>query len=50
MTRAGEKLYGDWERRIDESTPPIRWGRMLYALALVAIIVVVGGSALFGFG
>jgi len=49
MTRAGEKLYGDWERCIDKNARSICGGRAPYSVFLIAVIVVVRGSALFGF-
>lgn len=41
MTRAGEKLYGDWERRFDPSPPRRpRWPWIVAAIgaAIVAFL------------
>lgn len=50
MTRAGEKLHGEWERRVAQQARPVRWWPLLRAAVLVVLIIGVGGSALFGFG
>lgn len=52
MSRAGEKLYGDWQRACDEDDAqgPVRRREQLRMLLLLLLVLVVGGSALFGFG
>ena len=50
MSRAGEKLYGDWERRLKEEAGPVPWRRWLANAALLVLALVLLGSALFGFG
>ena len=52
VSRAGEKLYGDWQRWSDEydrTRPARRRGLLLNSVLLVAVLAI-GGSALFGFG
>lgn len=50
MTRAGEKLYGDWEERIRRDANPVRWGRLIINAMTLVLAMVIGGVALFGFG
>ena len=52
MSRAGEKLYGDWQRACDEvdAQAPARRREQLRVLLLLVAGLVIGGSALFGFG
>ena len=50
MSRAGEKLYGDWQRWKDtyDLARPQRRRELLRNLILLVAVLVVGGSALFG--
>lgn len=50
MTRAGEKLYGEWQRATDSDRTALRSAWLWRRLAGVALLCVIGGSALFGFG
>jgi hypothetical protein len=50
VTRAGEKLYGDWEKRIRRDARPVRWGRLIVNAVTLVLTLVIGGVALFGFG
>ncbi len=50
MSRAGEKLYGDWERRLQAEAGPVPWRRWSANAALLAFALFLLGSALFGFG
>ena len=52
MSRAGEKLYGDWRRACDEDDcqTPARRREQLRVLMLLVVVLMIGGSALFGFG
>ena len=45
MTRAGEKLYGDWEERIRRDAKPIRWGRLILNAVTLVLALVIGGVA-----
>lgn len=52
MSRAGEKLYGDWQRACDEDDrqAPARRREQLRVLLLLLTILAFGSSALFGIG
>lgn len=50
MTKAGEKLYGDWERRTREGAAAVLSRRLLKNLVMFVANVAVAGSALFDFG
>lgn len=49
MTRAGENLYGDWEKRIRQNAHPIRWRSVILNAFLLVLALLIGGLALFGF-
>jgi hypothetical protein len=46
MTRAGERLYGEWERRC---RPSVGWGAILRTSALLVAAAGLWWVALFGF-
>ena len=52
MSRAGEKLYGDWQRACDEdqARAPARRREQAGVLLVLLAVLVIGASALFGFG
>ena len=52
MSRAGEKLYGDFQRACDHDDveAPSRRREQLHMVLLLLFILMVGGSAMFGFG
>ena len=52
MSRAGEKLYGDWQRWSDEyeRARPQRHRELLRDFVLVGAVLAIGGAALLGTG
>ncbi len=50
MTRSSEKLAGDWKARIAAAAPPIDWHRIAGRAAMLGLLTLVAGTALFGFG
>lgn len=50
MSRAGEKLYGNWYGPEAERFQRTPWRAVIRTAALMVAIVVIGGSALLGFG
>jgi hypothetical protein len=48
MTRAGEKLYGDWEARAGRDTH-LPWRQWLATAALAVLAAALAWVALFGF-
>lgn len=48
MSRAGEKLYGDWQRACDadDRQAPARRAALLRSVALLLLLLLVGGLAL----
>ena len=50
MTRSSEKLAGDWEARIAAAAPPIDWHRIARRAAMLGLLTLIAGTALFGFG
>jgi hypothetical protein len=50
VSRAGEKLYGNWYGPEAERLQRMPWGELIHISALLIAIAVIGGSALFGFG
>lgn len=50
MMRSSEKLAGDWEARIAAAAPPIDWLRIARRTAMLALLMLIAGTALFGFG
>lgn len=49
MTRSSEKLSGDWEARIAEAAQPVHWMGIARWAAMLAALLIVAGTALFGF-
>lgn len=49
MTRAGEKLYGDWEQRIRDRARPHFWMSVLKNGATLLLAIGMLVVALFGF-
>ena len=50
MSRAGEKLYGNWYGPEAEAMQRTPWRALLRFAVLLTATIVIGGSALFGFG
>lgn len=52
MSRAGEKLYGDWQRACheDDDRASARRREQARVLLLLLAVLVIGASTLFGFG
>lgn len=50
MSRAGEKLYGDWESRFRDEAGPMPWRTWVANAVMLAAVIVLLVSALFGFG
>lgn len=52
MSRAGEELYGNFKRACDEDEfqAPARRREQVRVLGLLLFVLMVGVSALFGFG
>ena len=44
MSRAGEKLYGDWERRAAVAAPPVRWRRVASFSSWAALLAFVAAA------
>lgn len=49
MTRAGEKLYGDWEKRASRAARPFAWRRIAKNVTAIVATIVLGALAMFGF-
>lgn len=44
MTRSGDKLYGDWEKRVRGEPPRFPWRQAIRAALIVAAIVLLYSS------